>query len=222
MDKKVTIDEKPDAIHVHQARPRTRDLNDSTAVDPNQTAAIACGHPSAHAATQPVINVFPPWNAPSGSQPVAYTLLPQQTNLSPPVLGAFPYCTPSPQPTNTPSSDASTFGSFIIRSETNPAVPPTTKSIDPMLSLPDVASWFKFTAKRVKKSPSGVDWVELGLKLESEGFINISQISTKWIEVSKLQQMLGIRLGTAIFIFERIERDIQAIQAGRLIIPEEL
>ncbi|KAG9317610.1 hypothetical protein JVU11DRAFT_1819 [Chiua virens] len=226
MDKRTTVDEKPDAIRTHQARPRTRNMNsDSSVTDPDQTvqhaatAHIACGHPSMHAATQPVINVFPPWNVPS-SQPVTYTPLPQLTNLSPPAPSTLPYRTPSPQPTNTPtgSSNAS-----IFRSESNPAdVMSNTKSIDPMLSLPGIASWFKFTAKRMKKSPPGVDWVELGLKLESEGFIDISQISTNWIEVPKLQQLLGIQLGTAIFIFQRVECDIQAIQAGRLIIPDEL
>ncbi|KAF8443830.1 hypothetical protein L210DRAFT_880235 [Boletus edulis BED1] len=225
MDKRSTIEEKPDTIFTHQARPRTRNPNNGNdTIDSDEMLQQSLyRHSAMPAATQPVINVFPPWNTSSAPHPITYVQLSQPTNLSPPAPSTLPYRTPSPQPTNTSGSSTSILNSGTLRSQSTPAVVLNTKSIDPMLSLPTIANWFKFTAQRVKKPPPGVEsWVELGTKLENEGFVDISQISTNWIEVSKLQQMLGIQFRTAIYIFQSIEHDIPAIQAGNLVIPEEL
>ncbi|KAI9464716.1 hypothetical protein HD554DRAFT_2040668 [Boletus coccyginus] len=82
------------------------------------------------------------------------------------------------------------------------------------IEVPDIIPWFQSLEQYVKKSLHGVKLGDLGPELDTKGFVDISQLSHKYISTQELQDMLKIEKGTAILIFQHVDADLWAIHSG--------
>ncbi|KAF8431517.1 hypothetical protein L210DRAFT_866544, partial [Boletus edulis BED1] len=88
--------------------------------------------------------------------------------------------------------------------------------------FPDIIRWFSFLDQRVRNDPRvnvTVDFTTFGPILQVKGFLNISQLSHDYVSVADLQAWLGVQIGTAIVIRSHVDTDIQAINAGKHVLP---
>ncbi|KAH7885571.1 hypothetical protein F5I97DRAFT_1928946 [Phlebopus sp. FC_14] len=147
----------------------------------------------------PSVIVFPPsWGMAPQSQVTQYNTVPSTTPVSQPSKSPLP----SPYASTSPLPPVGTTPIY-----TNPPMS--------ALQYPDVGTFFDSLGAQVKKTPPGVNFSELGRKLEENGFLDISQVSCDYISVEQLKDLLQIQVGTAIFIFQRVDLAIQAVQAGQ-------
>ncbi|KAF8139088.1 hypothetical protein EV363DRAFT_1293320 [Boletus edulis] len=88
--------------------------------------------------------------------------------------------------------------------------------------FPDIIRWFSFLDQRVRNDPRvnvTVDFTTFGPILQAKGFLDISQLSRDYVSVADLQAWLGVQVGTAIVIRSHVDTDIQAINAGKHVLP---
>lgn len=81
-----------------------------------------------------------------------------------------------------------------------------------MQEVPAIVPWFEALERCVE---CGVKLGELGPILKGKGFVTISQLSREYITTKELQEELGIEKGTAILIFQNVDKDLRAISSGR-------
>ncbi|KAF8546666.1 hypothetical protein OG21DRAFT_1490949 [Imleria badia] len=164
---------------------------------------------------------MPPWPAPvqgphggNGTVHPSY-LQPPMTILSP-VAQAYPSPQPSiPRPLSTSSQQS--HGALLSSDTTS--LPNPLGSAAP---IPDVIPWFGHLEKHEKSLPGGAKFSDFGFVLEGKGFFRISQLTREYIPINLLQQWLGIEYGTAVLIFQFVEAEMKAINAGQSILPRDL
>ena len=65
-----------------------------------------------------------------------------------------------------------------------------------------------------------MDFTAFGPILQAKGFLDISQLSCDFVSVADLQVWLGVEAGTAIVIRSHVDTDIQAVNAGKHVLPQ--
>ncbi|KIO09223.1 hypothetical protein M404DRAFT_132539 [Pisolithus tinctorius Marx 270] len=55
--------------------------------------------------------------------------------------------------------------------------------------------------------------------LRDKGFMHVSQLTTGFVQLSELQDWLGIKRGTAILIMQYAKQDLNAIRSGSWVFP---
>ncbi|KAI9459616.1 hypothetical protein HD554DRAFT_2176889 [Boletus coccyginus] len=203
MKDEATVDVKPPSVITQGVKQRTRNMGSSSIVD--QAAAAAVQGPSSAVTVQ----FMSPWPGPGGNLYPPFT---QQMPLQPHTTPTYP---PSPnlQPA-VPQSLAPTPVSDGLRAPL-PFIPTVMLTpTDPGIEVPNIIPWFQSLKQRMKKPPHSVKLGDLGPKLDTKGFIDISQLSCEYISTQELQDMLKIEKGTAILIFQHVDADLRAIHSG--------
>ena len=89
--------------------------------------------------------------------------------------------------------------------------------------FPDVIHWFSYLDQHVQcnqRVDVSMNFTALGPILQAKGFLDISQLSRDYVSVADLQAWLGVEVGTAIVIRSHVDTDIQAVNAGKHVLPQ--
>ncbi|KAH0832282.1 hypothetical protein J3R83DRAFT_13281 [Lanmaoa asiatica] len=121
----------------------------------------------------------------------------------------FQYPPSLPQHSLVPLTRVSNESCATTSTPRSPTLTPANLEAD----IPEVIPWFTSLEQRVKKPPCGVKFGELGVELESKGFVQISQLLHHYISTQTLQDLLGIEIGTVILILQYVDADLQALYA---------
>ena len=87
----------------------------------------------------------------------------------------------------------------------------------------DVIRWFSYLDQRVQHNQHvnvSMNFTAFGPILQAKGFLDISQLSRDYVSVADLQAWLGVEVGTAIVIRLHVDTDIQAVNAGKHVLPQ--
>ncbi|KAI9507609.1 hypothetical protein F5148DRAFT_1284982 [Russula earlei] len=84
-----------------------------------------------------------------------------------------------------------------------PPLPPAIK-----ISV-EIEQWFQEFMDNSLRNTKGFKFLEFGRALKSQGFTQIMQLSQNFITIQDLQGVLKIDMGTAIFIMDYAQEDIQ-------------
>ena len=202
MEGRALIDEKPVSLTLDSA-PRTRS-------SPNQQSNMPMGQPGF-----PVGYGYPGYPTPSGypSYPTPFFVLPPQWGVGPQGTGSSGL--PSSQGTGLPGQLSAQSGLSV------PTPQNTTRSISPALlkPVPELIEWFPYLDMHGGRNQDGIVYSQFGPILRAKGFYRLNHLSRKYIQLSDLQEWLGIEVGTAINIFEYAEEDLEAARAGTLVLP---
>ncbi|KAI9572444.1 hypothetical protein HD554DRAFT_2036032 [Boletus coccyginus] len=79
--------------------------------------------------------------------------------------------------------------------------------------------WFSYLDTHGGRNKNGVVYSQFGPVLRAKGFSHLNHLSHKYIQLSDLEDWLGIEVGTVIDIFEYAEEDLEAARAGTLVLP---
>ncbi|KIK76252.1 hypothetical protein PAXRUDRAFT_170478 [Paxillus rubicundulus Ve08.2h10] len=85
------------------------------------------------------------------------------------------------------------------------------------IEVPEIIPWFNSHKQHIKKNLHGVKG-DFGPELDARGFIHISQPSCDYMSTQALQDMLRIKMGTAILILQCVQADLQAIHSGTSVV----
>ena len=86
-------------------------------------------------------------------------------------------------------------------------------------NYPDLTTWCEYLDLHADRNQDSIVFVPLGAMLKQKGFVRITQLTSVYVDVSSLQNWLGIEVGTAILIMQYAKADVMAINAGRLFFP---
>ncbi|KAG6377588.1 hypothetical protein JVT61DRAFT_13029 [Boletus reticuloceps] len=195
MEGRASIDEKPVSLVLENA-PRTRSSS-------NQQSNVPMGQPGfpgpvgyGYPGYPPPIFVLPQWGV--GPQGTGSLGLP-----------------PSSQGTGLPGQLSAQSGLSV------PVPQNTTRSVSPALlkPVPELIEWFSYLDTHGGRNQDGIVYSQFGPVLKAKGFYRLNHISRKYIQLSDLQEWLGVEVGTAINIFEYAEEDLEAERAGTLVLP---
>ncbi|KAG6378225.1 hypothetical protein JVT61DRAFT_13924 [Boletus reticuloceps] len=195
MEGRASIDEKPVSLVLENA-PRTRSSS-------NQQSNVPMGQPGfpgpvgyGYPGYPPPIFVLPQWGV--GPQGTGSLELP-----------------PSSQGTGLPGQLSAQSGLSV------PVPQNTTRSVSPALlkPVPELIEWFSYLDTHGGRNQDGIVYSQFGPVLKAKGFYRLNHISRKYIQLSDLQEWLGVEVGTAINIFEYAEEDLEAARAGTLVLP---
>lgn len=92
----------------------------------------------------------------------------------------------------------------------------TIQSSAPLASItdnPDIVSWFASLDHNEKRDTGGVSFAPFGHILREKGFLRLSQLTPKFVQLQDLQAWLGIEVGTAILIMQYAEEDLSAARS---------
>ena len=78
----------------------------------------------------------------------------------------------------------------------------------------EIVSWFSFLDSNAQSSKDNQSYTRFGPRLRDEGFIHVSQLTTGFVELSELQDWLGVKRGMAILIMQYAKQDLNAIRSG--------
>ncbi|KAI9573343.1 hypothetical protein HD554DRAFT_2277655 [Boletus coccyginus] len=94
-------------------------------------------------------------------------------------------------------------------------------SVSPALlkPVPGLIEWFSYLDTHGGRNKNGVVYSQFGPVLRAKGFSRLNHLSCKYIQLSDLEDWLGIEVGMAIDIFEYAEEDLEAARAGTLVLP---
>ncbi|KAH9979303.1 hypothetical protein BGW80DRAFT_1248676 [Lactifluus volemus] len=200
-----TVDDKPENLHLHIARPHARagstppqhhPDHGNAPIAPNAATTTGMGYQAGPTpAPQAVAAVLPqapgPYGGPYMTQPMIgqyfmpYPGYPQLPIINPSM--PFPQ---SPAP----------------RAEKNPR------------DYPNICTWFRYLDKHEGRNMDGITFEPFGPLLAAQGFVRITQLVSEHVGLNDLQQWLSIGPGTAVLIKEYAQADVRAIEMGRLFI----
>jgi hypothetical protein len=102
----------------------------------------------------------------------------------------------------------------------NPIIPQVRKSSG-SIEYPYIICWFHFLDKHKEHSKDGIIFSPFSAVLKDKGFLWIMQLTLEFFTLKDLQEWLDIEIGTAVLIMQYAKEDVDAIQAGTLVIPKE-
>lgn len=83
----------------------------------------------------------------------------------------------------------------------------------------EIVSWFSFLDCDAQSSKDNQSYTWFGPHLRDEGFVHVFQLMTGFVELSELQDWLGVKWGTAILIMQYAKQDLNAIRLGSWVFP---
>jgi hypothetical protein len=103
----------------------------------------------------------------------------------------------------------------------NHTTPSSSESCTPTASIDsvEIVSWLLYLDGHKIRSKDEICFSAYGQGFTRNGFIWISQLTSRFVTPEKLVEWLGIEIGHAILILQYLEQDIDAIKAGTLVIP---
>ncbi|KAI9572026.1 hypothetical protein HD554DRAFT_2168276 [Boletus coccyginus] len=136
-------------------------------------------------------------------------------SYSPPIF-VLPQWGVGPQGTGLPGQPSAPGQSGL-----SAPTPQNMHSVSPTLlkPVPGLIKWFSYLDTHGGRNKNGVIYSQFGPVLRAKGFSHLNHLSHKYIQLSDLEDWVGIEVGTAIDIFEYAEEDLEAARAGTLVLP---
>ncbi|KAG9318140.1 hypothetical protein JVU11DRAFT_210 [Chiua virens] len=124
-------------------------------------------------------------------------------------------CMPSPsQPLPGPSPTA--LPSALSKMSSQASGSPLLSFND--MDAPDIILWFKSLDCHLKHKRNNLSYVPFGPVLQKKGFEFLFQLDQKYILLKDLQDLLMIKVGTAILIMQYASWYLAALRAGKLML----
>lgn len=89
------------------------------------------------------------------------------------------------------------------------------------IPAPDLITWFAYLDHHEGQNQDSITYTPFEQPLKEKGFVCLSQIISQHFELSHLQTILRIELGTAISILDYMAEDIITINARELVLPSD-
>ncbi|KAF8417369.1 hypothetical protein L210DRAFT_3511402 [Boletus edulis BED1] len=212
MRKTATVDEKPLSLLSLTKRSKSQDGLEVAAGHMMQPVPVAPPMPAPYAYPPPPVIVMPP-AAPWGMQHGYPGYLPPATLGSlPPAHTTLRHSTSHPATLSLPTTPS------LLTVDLPNENPPET------VPFPDIIRWFSFLDQRLRHDPCvnvSMDFSAFGPVLQAKGFLDIAQLSGNYVSVENLQAWLGVEVGTALVIRSYVDLDIQAVNAGKHVLPTD-
>ncbi|KAG9310732.1 hypothetical protein JVU11DRAFT_9336 [Chiua virens] len=144
--------------------------------------------------------------------------LDQSRSLSPSPVPSGPSPSPAYSPMVTNTSLPSGPNMVTSSATTTSTSSATTTLID---YDPDLVSWLVYLDQHPARNRHGIKFAPFGEVMRAKGFVQLSQLLCKYIQLSDLQSMFNIEVGTAILILLYAEQDLAAIKSGAKIPPND-
>ncbi|KAL4071931.1 hypothetical protein J3A83DRAFT_4412025 [Scleroderma citrinum] len=81
----------------------------------------------------------------------------------------------------------------------------------------DIVSWFSALDHHEQRNKDGIIFTPFGAILKAKGFLRLSQLTSKFIQISDLQAWLNIEAGVAILIVKYAKEDLDALRWGQVV-----